>query len=183
MTLCVNLTPIKWLDCPSKCRSFFQSYAPSNISRNKPKWCKPQPERQWRTFEERKMPLDQVPAKKTPEPTLPSNKEPSVYNFKPSQGSHATASDSHISLERYSARGSILSEGASKTGKSSVATLKIAECPQSEFLKILEQCNLYAACLASFSTATPPSVSDPCFSYCLAALRSVLNYFFRCRLC
>jgi hypothetical protein len=28
--------------------------------------------------------------------------------------------------------------------------LKIAECPQSDLLKWLEQCNLYAACLAFF---------------------------------
>jgi hypothetical protein len=51
-------------------------------------------------------------------------------------------------------RCSILSEGASKTGKSSVAILKIAECPRSDFLKWPEQCNLYAACLASFSTTS-----------------------------
>jgi hypothetical protein len=75
--------------------------------------------------------------KKTPEPALPSNKEPS-------QGSHASVSDSHISLEGYSTshfrsntfRGSILSEGASKTGKSSVAILKIAEFKISLFVSI-----------------------------------------------
>jgi hypothetical protein len=51
-----------------------------------------------------------------------------------------------------SSRSSILSEKASKTGKFSVAILKIVEFPQSDFLKWLEQCNLYAACLTSFST-------------------------------
>jgi hypothetical protein len=105
---------------------------------------------------------DQVPSKKTPEPALPSNKEPSVWNLKPSEGSHASASDSHISLEGHStryyrsntSRVSILSEGANKTEKSSVSILKIAECPESDFLKRLEQCNLYSAYLASFSTTS-----------------------------
>jgi hypothetical protein len=47
-------------------------------------------------------------------------------------------------------KGSKQSKGASKTKKSSVAVLKIAECLQFEFFKWLEQCNLYAARLASF---------------------------------
>jgi hypothetical protein len=41
-------------------------------------------------------------SEKTPEPALPSNKEPSVYNCKPLKGSHTSASDSHIFLEGYS---------------------------------------------------------------------------------
>jgi hypothetical protein len=64
MTLCANLTPIKRPGCPSNSRSLYQSYTPSNSSRTKPKWLKPQPERQWRTLQERKIYLDQVPLKK-----------------------------------------------------------------------------------------------------------------------
>jgi hypothetical protein len=39
---------------------------------------------------------------KTLEPALPSNKDPSVRNIKPSEGSYISASDGHISLEGYS---------------------------------------------------------------------------------
>jgi hypothetical protein len=75
--------------------------------------------------------------KKTPEPALPrSNKEPAVENFKPSGGSHASVS------EPYLPRGIF----------NQIFPIKYLpfNVPRLIFLKWLKQCNLYAACLASF---------------------------------
>jgi hypothetical protein len=91
-------------------------------------------------------------SEKTPEPALPSNKEPSIYIIL----GHRKEAMLQLQIaippwrdnppgisNQIPSRGSILSEGASKTGKYSVTILKIVKFLQSDFLTWLEQSGLF----------------------------------------
>jgi hypothetical protein len=101
---------IKQLNCPSKYRSFYYSCTVIRTSENDS--LKNRDE----GFKNEGFLETKFLRKKTPEPALLTNKDPSVYNFRPSEGSRASTRN----VWSNTSKGIILSAGASAGNTSTI---------------------------------------------------------------